>query len=137
MNFNFTFHDNGGRVVKKFCCEADCYDEAYEKANKAACEIPASGIQYCDAKWRPEGIYHLPHIVSYLKPRANMLRSLPTGWQVVNSNFCVERYGDSGVLVKNSENRYAICDGRKLERVNPKFANWVEKRFGNTAIKRR
>ena len=40
MNFNFTFHDNGGRVVKKFCCEADCYDEAYEKANKAACEIP-------------------------------------------------------------------------------------------------
>lgn len=59
-----------------------------------------------------------------------MLRSLPTGWQVVNPNFCVEQYGDSGVLVKNSENRYAIYDGRKLERVNPKFASWVEKHFG-------
>ena len=101
MIFNFTFHDNGGRVIDLFTCTADWYDEAYSKAEAEAKKQVVSGIQYCDAKGRPKDIYRFPYLVRYMQPQRMMPHGVPNDWELARTDCCVEQFGDYGALLRN------------------------------------
>lgn len=126
MLFNFNFHDDGGQVVNRFFCIADWYDEAYEKAEKAAKEVSAHAIQYCDAKGEPESVYALPHLVRWLRPDQMAPFGIPSGWKAVLTDCCVQQSGNCGVLVQNEDTGlFAIYSQHCLSSVNQKFARWA------------
>lgn len=126
MIFNFTFHDNGGRVIGLFNCAADWYDEAYSKAEAEAKKQVVSGIQYCDAKGRPKDVYCLPHLVRYMRPQMMMPHGVPNNWELARTDCCVEQFGDLGALLRNkATGEYAIYDGRSIYRINQLFAQWA------------
>lgn len=140
MIFNFTFHDNGGRVIGLFTCTADWYDEAYSKAEEEAKKQVVSGIQYCNAKGQPKDIYRLPHLIRYIRPQMMMPHGVPNGWELARTDCCVEQFGDCGALLRNKTTGvYVIYDGRSISRINQLFAQWAantEEKIHNTGAEK-
>lgn len=126
MIFSFSFHDESGRVVQRFFCNACCYDEAYAKADVAASAIHAHGIQYCDAKGNPKDICQLPHLVRFMRPDTMAPFGAPEGWELARTDCCVQQHSDCGVLIQNQKTGvFAIYDSRSIRGVNQKFAQWA------------